>query len=137
MPHSTRPDQGPAQTTRAEIAAWVFTQTPADDRGLSPEPPFTALNAARRALQRAGFAIGHMQSGEPIGLLHGGFAIQKWRNLSPAHRAQLHGTLEGDFRHGPVRLSLTARCPAHAAEDLAEQIAAMMSRDAALAQAEG
>ena len=44
---------------------------------------------------------------DPTGLLFGHYDwIAKWRNLTPAERAQLHGTMSGDFREGPVVISL-------------------------------
>ena len=42
--------------------------------------------------------------------------IAKWRNLTPKERSELHGTMDGDFREGPVVINLKdAAVEAHAA----------------------
>jgi hypothetical protein len=44
-------------------------------------------------LKARGFSVGRMQAGSPRGILFGDFDIQKWRNLRPADRAELHGLM--------------------------------------------
>ncbi|SFI35921.1 hypothetical protein [Albimonas pacifica] len=104
----------------ARSASWVFTQ--------APGRAFAAYDQARDALRAAGFSIGHTQKGAPTGLLSGDVDIRKWRNLSAADRAALHGTIAGDFRNGPVRVTLLSACPAKAAHRLEVEIGLRLAR---------
>jgi hypothetical protein len=74
---------------------------------------FEAYEAAEAMAQSLGLSVGDMQRDEPIGLMHGDYAVMKWRNLSARDRDALHGVITGDKRHGPVRLSLNINCPQH------------------------
>ncbi|WP_267122940.1 hypothetical protein [Xanthomonas sacchari] len=67
---------------------------------------FAALRAAEAWCRDRGVSYGSQQRGSPIGLLVGDYAIAKWRNLSTAERAALHGTITGDTRTGPVVLRI-------------------------------
>jgi hypothetical protein len=67
---------------------------------------FNAYRAACTHLRAQGFSVGRMQGPDPVGLLFGGYDIQKWRNLRPAERVALHGTLEGDKRNGPITVRI-------------------------------
>lgn len=68
---------------------------------------FQALRAAERWCHANGISVGQSSATDPTGLLFGHYDwIAKWRNLTPAERAQLHGTMSGDFREGPVVISL-------------------------------
>jgi hypothetical protein len=67
---------------------------------------FAAYHAACAYLRAQGFSVGHMQGPDPVGILFGDYDIQKWRNLRPADRVALHGTLEGDKRNGPVTIKI-------------------------------
>ena len=67
---------------------------------------FNAYDAACAFLRANGFSVGRMEGPAPIGLLFGDFDIQKWRNLRPAERVALHGTLTGDKRNGPVTVKI-------------------------------
>ncbi|MBB5875857.1 hypothetical protein [Xanthomonas sp. 3498] len=67
---------------------------------------FAALRAAEAWCRERGVSYGSQQRGAPIGLLVGDYAIAKWRNLSKAERAALHGTITGDTRNGPVVLRI-------------------------------
>lgn len=58
-------------------------------------------------LKEAGFSVGRMQRGSPIGVLFGEYDIQKWRNLSKTDRANLDGKIIGYCREGPVTVRLT------------------------------
>ncbi|EHL99334.1 hypothetical protein HMPREF9946_03096 [Acetobacteraceae bacterium AT-5844] len=73
------------------------------------EAAFEAYDKARRWCRERGVSLGSMQRGAPTGLLLGDFSIAKWRNLSVAERAALDGTIEGDFRHGPVRIVILSQ----------------------------
>lgn len=67
---------------------------------------FAALYAAQDWCKANGISYGSSQAGAPTGLLRGDFAISKWRNLSTSERAELDGTMTGDFRNGPVTIDL-------------------------------
>jgi len=67
---------------------------------------WNAFYAAKDFLEAQGFSVGRMQGPDPIGLLFGSFDVQKWRNLSVAQRAALHGTIEGNKRTGPVTVRI-------------------------------
>lgn len=68
---------------------------------------FQALRAAETWCKQNGISVGQSCALGPSGLLFGHYDwIAKWRNLTPAERAQLHGTMSGDFREGPVVISL-------------------------------
>lgn len=54
-----------------------------------------------------GISVGQSSATGPTGLLFGEYDwIAKWRNLTPQERADLHGTMSGDFREGPVVIEL-------------------------------
>ena len=68
---------------------------------------FQALRAAETWCKQNGISVGQSCALGPSGLLFGHYDwIAKWRNLTPAERAQLHGTMSGDFREWPVVISL-------------------------------
>jgi hypothetical protein len=68
---------------------------------------FVACMAAEQWCRDNGFSVGYMERNSPRGILHGDYAISKWRNLSPVQRKALHGTMTGDMRNGPVFIELT------------------------------
>jgi hypothetical protein len=68
----------------------------------SDKGDFAALDKAQRWCRERGISYGSMQRDEPIGLMVGDFDIAKWRNLSAKDRRELHGTITGDKRNGPV-----------------------------------
>lgn len=70
---------------------------------------FQALYAAQEWLSSHGVSYGSLCGDEPVGLLYGNWAICKWRNLTPTEQKQLDGRMEGDFRHGPVTIRLSAK----------------------------
>jgi len=72
---------------------------------------FEASRAAEAWCAGRGISVGAMQGRAPRGLLVGDFDIQKWRNLSRKQIDALHGQMTGDFRNGPVRVSLFDTCP--------------------------
>lgn len=68
---------------------------------------FQALYAAQDWCREHGISFGQSSCAGPTGLLFGAYDwIAKWRNLTPKERADLHGTMEGDFREGPVIILL-------------------------------
>lgn len=70
---------------------------------------FAALYAAQNWCDENGISYGSLCGDAPVGLLYGDWAIAKWRNLTPAERAQLDGRMEGDFRHGPVTIRISPK----------------------------
>lgn len=71
--------------------------------------PFEAINAAQAWCQANGLSVGQSCATGPSGLLFGQWDwIAKWRNLTSKERRELHGRIEGDQRHGPVRVVLEA-----------------------------
>ncbi len=79
--------------------------------------PFAACYAAEACLAKRGFSVGPMQGPDPRGILFGDYDIQKWRNLTAAHKAALHGEMTADsMRYGPVTIRLYASAPAEAVE---------------------
>ena len=76
---------------------------------------FAALNAARTWLMARGFSSGRTEHGSPIGVMLGEYNIQKWRNLSPEDRADLHGMIKSptlSFREGPLTVVINRYAPA-------------------------
>lgn len=68
---------------------------------------FQALYAAEAWCRENGISVGQSCATGPTGLLFGKFDwIAKWRNLTPKERAELHGTMTGDFREGPVSINM-------------------------------
>ncbi|WP_250467671.1 hypothetical protein [Caballeronia sp. GAFFF2] len=72
------------------------------------ERAFEAVYSAEAWCAENGYSVGAAQQGAPRGLLRGDFAIAKWRNLSPAERLSLDGTMTGDMRNGPVTIHIKA-----------------------------
>lgn len=79
---------------------------------------FATMRAAESYLEERGFSVGRQQRGEPRGVLFGDFDIQKWRNLNARERAELHGTMTGEGRHGPLTVKLFATAPEAARIDI-------------------
>lgn len=68
---------------------------------------FEAMYAAQAWCGKNGITVGQSCATGPTGLLFGRYDwIAKWRNLSPQEREDLHGTMSGDFREGPVVIEL-------------------------------
>lgn len=57
------------------------------------DPDFGALYAAEKWLSERGYSVGPGCVTGPRGILHGDWAIAKWRHLTLTERAQLHGEL--------------------------------------------
>lgn len=75
------------------------------------EATFAALYAAEAFLERAGFSAGSGSAGQPTAFMFGDWLVAKWKNLTTTERNNVHGTMTGDRRNGPVTLRLTAKCP--------------------------
>lgn len=99
---------------RAEEAA--FTKTFEGHAGV----PFSALTMAQAYLKERGFSFGAMAAPSPIGVMHGRWMISKWRDMTNDEIAALHGTLTGDHRNGPVKLTLFFTAPVAAIAKVAE-----------------
>jgi hypothetical protein len=63
---------------------------------------FGAYYAAERWCTDQGISYGSSCAGSPQGLLFGNYQIAKWRGLTAKERQQLHGTIQGNLRNGPV-----------------------------------
>lgn len=76
-----------------------------------------AKEAAEAWCREQGISVGQSSADGPSGLLFGDYDwIAKWRNLTKQERADLHGTMDGDFREGPVIITLKdSAVAAHAA----------------------
>jgi len=90
-----------------------------------PGVDFSALNDALEFLTARGFSVGPgcqdaMGGDKPHGVMFGQWKIAKWRDLSPEDQAQLHGTLSGQRRKGPVRVAIFFTAPAFAIAAVAE-----------------
>jgi hypothetical protein len=68
---------------------------------------FRAMTLAEEWLEANGYTVGSCQRGSPRGIMPAGYAVMKWRNLSPAERDQLSGRMTGDMRNGPVIIEIT------------------------------
>lgn len=69
---------------------------------------FIACWAAEEWLKRRGFSVGSMQGPEPRAIWHGDCYISKWRGLSAAEKRDMHASMTGDMRNGPVRITLAS-----------------------------
>ena len=83
---------------------------------------FATMRAAEKYLDERGFSVGPPQGAHPRGIVFGDFEVQKWRNLSGYDRDRLHGTMDGDSRHGPLLVRVFDLAPddAHIAICLAQ-----------------
>lgn len=87
----------------------------------TPRGDFEACREAEAWCAARGITVGQMQHGQPRGLLNEDCWIAKWSNLAGHERRQLHGTMTGDMRHGPVVVELKGEegdYPLVAAEEL-------------------
>lgn len=75
---------------------------------------FAALYAANAALREAGFSVGSSQRGLPTAVMFGDWSVAKWGNLNGDERREVHGTLVGDNRNGPLTLRMLRAAPPEA-----------------------
>jgi hypothetical protein len=86
-----------------------------------PGVDFSACNDAESFLLDRGFCFGPACVDKPQGVMYGhNWRIAKWRNLTSAEQAELHGTICGDRRRGPVRVAIFWNAPAFAIAAVAE-----------------
>ena len=82
------------------------------------EGTFQAMYAAEAWCREKGISFGQSCATGPTGLLFGQYDwIAKWRNLTARERKDLHGTMSGDMRGGPVMIvlkddAIRTHCPA-------------------------
>lgn len=79
---------------------------PAVTKTFSEPGTFKALYAAEKWLTENGYSYGPGSAMHPVPVLKGDFIIAKWKNLTHKEIAQLDGKITGDFRDGPVRVTL-------------------------------
>jgi hypothetical protein len=77
---------------------------------------FQACYAAEAWLKARGFSVGSSQGGEPRAIWHGDCYISKWRGLSAADKREMHASMTGNQRNGPVRVTLHASASPEARE---------------------
>ncbi|MDR6642800.1 hypothetical protein J2X57_002012 [Luteibacter sp. 1214] len=70
------------------------------------ETDFEACKGAETWCRQRGISVGQMQGPSPRGLLFGDYLISKWRGMNAVERKQLHGTMQGDMRHGPITITI-------------------------------
>lgn len=99
----------PQYQSDPRAAEAAFTRTFEGEPGV----PFSALTEAQAWLKACGFCFAPASNGSPIGLMFGeGWRIAKWRNLTREEIETLHGTITGDQRNGPVKVSIFYTAPA-------------------------
>lgn len=72
---------------------------------------FAAMGEAERFLGDAGFSLGSWQRGSPCAVMFGDYSISKWSNLDHDERREVHATLTGDGRNGPLVFRLLPAAP--------------------------
>ncbi len=76
------------------------------------ERDWQALDDAREFIGSLGFSVGRLCGHDPIGVKFGdNWDIQKWRNLNYSERNQLDGRITGNWRRGPVTISMKPLTP--------------------------
>jgi hypothetical protein len=66
---------------------------------------FSGFDAALAFMLDAGFSVGPIQRGAPVGAMYGQYIVGKWRNLSTEQKDKCHATLQavgGSYRDGDV-----------------------------------
>ncbi len=67
---------------------------------------FGALYAAEAWCKENGFSFGSTDVTGYVALKRGEWAIAKWKNLTAKERAQCDGIMSGDWRNGPITVSI-------------------------------
>ncbi|MDY7565825.1 hypothetical protein QN400_10690 [Pseudomonas sp. RTC3] len=67
---------------------------------------FDAWKAARKWLEENGYSCSDTSAMHPVAVLKGDWLIAKWKNLTKKEIAQLDGMVDGNFRDGPVTVTL-------------------------------
>lgn len=68
---------------------------------------FEAYNKAVDWCRDRGYSVAPMSFPYPTGIMKGDICIAKYKNLTAKERKQLHGTITGNFREGPVTVEIT------------------------------
>ena len=69
---------------------------------------FVAWHAACQWLRDNGYSYSSTCAVGPVAVLKGDYCIAKWRNLTRKEHSELDGTVDGNFREGPLTLRLKA-----------------------------
>lgn len=67
---------------------------------------FMAYYAAHRWCDDNGYSYAPMCHPEPTAIMKGDWIIAKWRNLTAKERRESHGYITGNFREGPVKITI-------------------------------
>lgn len=71
---------------------------------------FEAYNAAEAWANENGYTAGSMSCPHPTGLIKGDYDATdiplKWKNFKAKHRNVIDGAITGDFREGPVTVTI-------------------------------
>lgn len=70
------------------------------------EGTFEAYHEAIKWAYDNGYSYGSMCAPQPTALFKGDCNIAKWKNLSKQERASVDGTITGDYREGPVYITI-------------------------------
>jgi len=84
----------------------MFAHQPAFTKTFSEPGTFKALCAAENWLTENGYSYGPGSAMDPVPVLKGDFIIAKWKNLTEKEVAQLDGKIDGNYRSGPVTVTL-------------------------------
>ena len=88
---------------------------------------FPSEEIAQQAVKDAGFCIGELARDEPRGLMFEYDYIAKWRNLTRAEKAELHGAYHRHGRGGPVTITIQKHCPPEPLQTLRNAAAAALT----------
>ena len=67
---------------------------------------FMAYRSAEAWAKEHGYSSGSMCSPEPTALFKGDHYVAKWRNLNKKERESVDGVITGEYRNGPVKITL-------------------------------
>ena len=73
---------------------------------------WNALRQAEKFCKQSGYDYGSMDSPNPIAVVKGDYYTHelklphKWHNFTPTQRKKVDGVITGDFRNGPVCLTI-------------------------------
>ena len=70
------------------------------------EGDFMAYRSAEYWAKENGYSYGSMCHPQPTALYKGDFSVAKWKNLSTKDISQVDGVITGEYRNGPVKITL-------------------------------
>lgn len=76
------------------------------EKTFTGEDVFDASHKAEDWCKENNISVGMMCRDEPRGLMMGDYLIAKWKNLSQSDKLQMDGQMTGNFRYGPVHISV-------------------------------